>query len=522
MHVRSYIVSKYIFGTEASNVELIVRQLADNGVYDIQDPIAFIAEHIYYSLDDFLSPNFSISSLRQMLQVNGKHNLPLYSVGGSSVSKITLMVDTSAHTYYYDVKSNFISRQIYEVMYIPDEQLGYLVPEHLVRPYANCYLIERCYHEVFTNLVEAEQYQQERMADYAIEKGSFDSGYRLLVVNREEMEKSEWYKKNMKVAHMIEQYDLDYADYRYIRDMDDVILAIEADSYDSLSPEGQTKVNKQIYQQIRKYVPDDYVYFMDQDIEVSDAEYVESMTDQAILLALIHASSEEVFKEIHDALGPNEYRVGALTDDIYNANPNRGFILVDKSGDMGWYPACNFIQEARNGPDIPYYNKFQPNERDTLLCLREYHPELIVDHIPKKAEIDQYKTAYYNEIAKERAKHKEFYFDSLPDGELAVGDWYPNGIWEDAVYHEASFPRKYGSYVFTEEQCHHLLNGEEIVVDGYVSKAGIVTRIRGKLDYPYDMYTAQDGLELEFTRTDIGSKDRSKVNAAMGITEKGL
>jgi hypothetical protein len=131
--------------------------------------------------------------------------------------------------------------------------------------------------------------------------------------------------------------------------MDDVILAIEADSYDSLSPEGQTKVNKQIYQQIRKYIPNDYVYFMDQDIEVSDAEYVESMTDQAILLALIHASSEEVFKEIHDALGPNEYRVGALTDDIYNANPNRGFILVDKSGDMGWYPACNFIQEAKNG-----------------------------------------------------------------------------------------------------------------------------------------------------------------------------
>ena len=483
MHVRSYIVSKYIFGTEASNVELIVRQLADNGVYDIQDPIAFIAEHIYYSLDDFLSPNFSISSLRQMLQVNGKHNLPLYSVGGSSVSKITLMVDTSAHTYYYDVKSNFISRQIYEVMYIPDEQLGYLVPEHLVRPYANCYLIERCYHEVFTNLVEAEQYQQERMADYAIEKGSFDSGYRLLVVNREEMEKSEWYKKNMKVAHMIEQYDLDYADYRYIRDMDDVILAIEADSYDSLSPEGQTKVNKQIYQQIRKYVPDDYVYFMDQDIEVSDAEYVESMTDQAILLALIHASSEEVFKEIHDALGPNEYRVGALTDDIYNANPNRGFILVDKSGDMGWYPACNFIQEARNGPDIPYYNKFQPNERDRHERARKAQPR----GVPRRAD---------GAVQPRRLRSA--------DGE------------HGQAAHGAD-PDRRGRF-----QGHHLLNGEEIVVDGYVSKAGIVTRIRGKLDYPYDMYTAQDGLELEFTRTDIGSKDRSKVNAAMGITEKGL
>lgn len=523
MSIRDYVVSKFITGTNASNVELSVKQLSSDNGFAITDYKGFIAENIYYSLENFLNPNVTIATIRMMLDVDGKHLLPVYDIGSNLVAKkIVLTVKNQERLYFYDIKGNFVSRQAYEVQSIDDDDLGYMVTEHILNPDPGVTLIERCYSPIFDDLDSAVRYQKIRNKKYTIAKGSSNSGYRLFVVDKSIMLQTEWYKLNLRAANMINMYELDVEDYRYEPDIHSVIAAIEADSYDNLDVEDQASVNGQIYQAIRKYIPEFYLWQLDDDIEGAGPEDVEEIADQAIILCLVNAKSEEDFYAIHKALGPNEYRIGALTDDIYNANPDKGYILVSKDGDLGWYPDIKFIQEYKDGKDNPYYDKFQPNENDVLYCLREYHPEKVVSRLPTRKDMEHYKDLYYDDIASKRKKHPEFKIRYSEDYEedVAFGDWYPDGVRAEKVIEGIEFPITYFNYEFNEEQCKKLLNGEEIVIEDYVSKMGIPTKIRGKLTDQTDIY--DDFTMIEFTRTDIGSESRKKLNSQLGITEKGV
>ena len=104
--------------------------------------------------------------------------------------------------------------------------------------------------------------------------------------------------------------------------------------------------------------------------------------------------------------------------------------------------------------------------------------------------------------------------------DVAFGDWYPDGLKSSKVVKDVEFPIHYFKYKFNEEQCKRLLNGEEIIITDYVSKMGIETKIKGKLVDQTDMY--DDYQDIEFTRTDIGSESRRKLNAQLGIAEKGV
>ena len=523
MAIRNYVTSKFITGTSASDVELSVKQLSSEEGLAISDYKSFIAENIYYSLESFLHPNVTIATIRMMLDVDGKHLLPVYDIGSNLVaSKIVLTVKNKEYLYFYDIKGNFVSRQAYEVQSIDDDNLGYMVAEHILNPDPGVTLIERCYSPIFDDLDSARRYQKIRNKKYTLAKGSQNSGYRLFVVDKSIMSQTEWYQLNIKAANMITMYELDVEDYRYIPDIHSVIAAIEADSYDNLDVEDQAGVNGQIYMAIRQYVPEYYQWQLDDDIESAGPEDVEEIADQAIILCLVNAKSEEDFYAIHKALGPNEYRIGALTDDIYNANPDKGYILVSKDGDLGWYPDIDFIQKYSKGPENPYYNKFQPNENDVLYCLREYHPEKVVSKLPTRRDMNYYKELYYEELAGQRKEHLEFkiYYSDEMEEDVAFGDWYPDGLKSSKVVRDIEFPIHYFKYEFSEEQCKRLLNGEEIIITDYVSKMGIETKIKGKLVDQTDMY--DDYQAIEFTRTDIGSESRRKLNAQLGIAEKGV
>lgn len=522
MSLHNYVLSKYVSGTNKSDIELDVNQLMDDDSYEIENPKDLISDYMFAALENFINPQYTSHYIRDLLDVDGKHRLDVCDYSNNDViDSVIIKVNNKKQSFYYDIKGGFVSRQIYTVKQIDDLNLGYLVTEHIINPFNDCELIERCYREVFRNLAEAKRYRDGKMKHYVLAQGKPSSGYRISVVDVTELESSEWYKSNIMAVNDIKAYNLDPEDYRYIANIEDVIKNIKADAYDDLSISDQALVNSDIFKSIRNFISDDYLVFLDEDIDTANEDEVEEIADTAIALALVNAKSEEDFKKIHEILGPNDYRVGALTDNIYNNHPDKGYIVISKDGDMGWYPECYFINEWEGAKGNPYYGKFQPNENNTLLCLREYHPELIVNRLPSKRDMVKYEAMYQEELSETRKLHKEMYFDVNDDyDDIVCGDWYYEGLLSNKCMKGISFLRDYGSHTFTEDECKKLLSGEELVIEGFITKMELEITIRGRLKDCSSIY--DDELEIAFTRTDINGSRRRQLNMEMGIDEPGL
>ena len=522
MALHNYVVSKYVSGTNKSDIELDINQLLDNGRYEIDDPKQLIAEYMFAAIENFIHPQYTLSDIRELLDIDGKHKLLICDYGDTDVVEMIIVkVDNKKQSYYYDIRGGFISRQIYSVKQIDDTNVGYLVSEHIINPYKDCDLIERCYHEYFRDLISAKRYCEGKMKYYSVEKGKPSSGYRISVVDVAEIDSSDWYKDNIAASRDIKDYNLNPEDYRYIEKISDLQKAIKADAYDDLSIEEQALVNFDIYKSLRDFISDDYLIFLDEGVDEASEDELEEIADTAIALALINASSEVEFKKIHDILGPNEYRVGALTDDIFNNHPNEGYIVLSRDGDMGWYPSCYAINEWEKAKGNSYFGKFQKNENDTLLCLREYHPELIADRLPMKKDVDKYETMYQETLSEERKKHSELYFEKAESGRLlACGDWYYEGVLSPKCMKDIAFFKNYGSHSFTDDECRALLSGEELVIENFRTQMGMEITIRGKLKDHASIYDGEPN--VDFTRTDINGSRRKYLNAEMGINEPGL
>lgn len=522
MAVHSYVLSKYVSGTNKSDIELDIHQLTEGDSYVINDPKRLIAEYMFAALENFINPQYVVDDIRDLLDIDGKHKLVVCDFNGSdSVDAIIIKVNNKNQSYYYDLKGGFISRQIYTIKQIDDLNVGYLVTEHIINPYPNCELIERCYKEYFRDLISAKRYRDGKMKHYVTAKGTSSSGYRISVVDVNEIEDSDWYRLNIDAINDIREYNLDPEEYRYIEDLDKLIATIRADSYDDLSIEDQAMVNSDIYKSLRPYISDDYLVFLDEDIDSASEDEVEEIADTAITLALVNAPDEETFKRIHEVLGPNEYRVGALTDNIYNAHPGQGYIIITRDGDMGWYPNCFFINEWEGAKDSPYYGMFQRNENDTLLCLREFHPELIANRLPTKKDMEAYEMMYQEECSVVRHMHSEMYFDVNDEyDDIVCGTWYYEGILVDKHMDDVCFLKDYGSHSFSEDECKSLLSGEELKIENFITKMELEITIRGKLKDCSSIYDQEPN--IEFVRTDINSSRRRQLNMEMGIDEPGL
>lgn len=519
MSVRNYILSKFLSGTTKNNVEMDITQLSLNGSYAIDNPKDVISEEIYVSLSGFLDPKYSIYSIRGMLDTDGKHKLSCYDDGMSSLvaDYAIISVDNEKKTYFYEVHGNFRSRRVYKVSEIEDAKVGYMVSEHIIAPEPGVPLIERVHVPIFRDLEKALRYKRQKMKSYHCSRGAENSGYRITVVDISEMIKSDWYKKNLEIYNDITKYELNEEDYRYIADLDEAKMAVFADAYDELTPIEQSIVNMHIFEEMRPYISAEYLPFLTEDLEDADAAEIEEVADDAILYALINAQSAEQFAEIHKKLGPNDYRVGALTDAIYQEHPDVGYIVLTVDGNFGWYPEVYAINEWEGSKDSPYHGVFQKNWADTLLCLKEYHPELIVKNLPTKAEVEKYNDMYQETLATERRKHSEFKFgyNDYEGRPTVTGDWYYDGLKSSNVLKNITFYRDYGEYVFSKEECLTLLNGDEITIENYKTKSGKELTIRGKLRDCSDIDA--DYVDVQFARTDIDPENRARMYASLGI-----
>lgn len=519
MALLNFVLSKHMTGI-GDDIELDVQQMSDGSSYEIDDPKAFISECIFSCIEGYIDFKYNLHSIRSLLDKDGIYRLELLPDDEAAVSCIILKIDNNHKAYAYDMQGSIRARQVFNIIQIDSSDVVYLVSEHIINPSPSCSLIERCYHSYFDDLHTAIRYMNHCMKDYELSQGSSNSGYRISVVSRKKIDVSKWYRKNLQAIENIKQYELDAEDYRYIVNIDDVLDSIAADAYDALDADSQNEIDRNIYQRIRPFLDEVSQEQFDVDIDVAMPDDVCDIVDSALLLVLVEADTQEKFDNIHTVLGPYEYRIGSLTDIIYNNHPDKGYILVSSSGEIQWYPDCYFLNEWDGAKNNPYFGKFMPNENDTLFCFREFHPEMIVDELPDDVFMMKYRLAYNNELAKQRERHDEMTFTIHDEMEFVIGDWYINGLQEEECQHNAVFPRKYEKYTFTVQECKDLLSGEEIKVDNYITKMGKKATIRGKLGDvtgPYD-----DAPRYAFYRTDIDYEKRKKINMEFGIQEPGM
>lgn len=116
---------------------------------------------------------------------------------------------------------------------------------------------------------------------------------------------------------------------------------------------------------------------------------------------------------------------------------------------------------------------------------------------------------------KSRAAHAEMEHFIEDDIHYVKGTWYPNGIESNICETDVIFEVCYGNKEFTDDEIRELLSGNEISVDDYKSKSGLVCTIRGKLMRESNMYDGTE--EFVFSRTDIDMAARSKVISHMDM-----
>ena len=210
MAIHNYVLSKYVSGTNKSDIELDINQLLDGDSYEVSDPKLLIAEYMFAALENFINPQYTVSDIRDLLDIDGKHKLSICDfVENGEIDAIIIKVNNRNQSYYYDLKGGFISRQIYTVKQIDDANVGYLVTEHIISPHPNCELIERCYKEYFRDLASAKRYRDGKMKHYVLAKGKSSSGYRISVIDVNEIENSAWYRLNIQAINYIKDYNLD-------------------------------------------------------------------------------------------------------------------------------------------------------------------------------------------------------------------------------------------------------------------------------------------------------------------------
>lgn len=511
----NYVLSKRVSGTSREDAELEISQLTDSDQFEIEDPAMCVARYICAHLVDCIDPRYTPSFIRGLLEKTGTYRL-------LPVSEDTeIYLASSGDTYRYDIYGSYSVRHIFQVQHYDPDDVVYLASEHIVNPSPDCDLLQRCYHTYFENPADAVHYCEQRMERYDIAHGSSASGYRVTVHPRSVLDQSVWYKKNLEAAAYIEKYDLGIEDYRYIVDMNELIDTVMADAYDDLPVSERAVVDRHIYDNIRDFISSDTSYAIDESIDHVDGDELKSMVDVAIVMAFAQAKDADTFNAIYRAIGPNAYRVACLTDDIFNNHPEQGYIIITKTGQMGWLPESDVFMNTWDGiKNSAIYGKLQPNENDTLYCLREFHPDMFLDKLPELMELDKYRRMYQSFIADQRKEHPEFRRATQNGKTVACGDWYPKGVLDHSVYKNTTFPCNYGEHEFSDEECKQLLSGEELAIPNYLTKMGSRITVRGKLK---DISTRfDDGPYICFSRTDIGSPMRTSLNAEFGIQEPGL
>lgn len=529
---RYYVTSREISGMMKRDRRIAMEQCVERGSFAILDPAQFIATRLFQFLEDYIDTRYTRRWILGKLREGGFFNLTVNNPGvGIRVERVVLGADLEKGVYFGDIRGNASIRRVYEVDVIDDKTLAYLACEYIVHPFDGVPFVERTYTPLFTQLARANRYVQSESKNYECAYGDGDSGWHVIPVDADAIQQSTWYQANLKAASDIKQYHLNREDFRYIQDVEELRKRIQESAYDDLVSSEKDGINYTIYMAVRAYLPDDIREDLDMALDEfgdgSDGD-VEGVADQAIRAAYAYAADKDAFDVLTEVLAPWRFRVEGANDYVYNAHPDTGWLLAARNGGIGWYEEAFFANEWEGNRDNPWFGKFIPNACEPLPFVMEFDPNCFVDRLPTQAELDMLRGRYMETVRDRRAEHGEMVFEDCEDdmGEnvpCCVGDWYPDGldVDEETKYKGVFFRVQYGNHTFTEDECRKLLSGEEVSIDGFMTKSKMTVSIRGKLMNRTGQFSKY--LDIQYVRTDVHGNTRRAYARKLGLSiDEGL
>ena len=528
---RYYVLSKEISGTSRHDRRMTVSPCVERGGFSIIDPVQYVATRLFQFMEDYVDPGYTRRWVLGKLREGGLFSLVVNNPGvGLRVERVILKSKPDEGLYLADIRGNVVLQQRYEVSRIDDRRLAYLACEYLVHPFDDVPLVRRTYVPLFTQLANANRYVQSESRNYSCKYGDADSGWKVVPVDADEVQRSEWFQANQKAAMDIKQYHLEREDFRYIGDLDELARKIQEAAYDDLIDSEKDSINYDIYMAIRDYLPpsvrEDLDGALDEFADDGSGD-IEGVADQAIRAAFGYVASQEAFDALTEILAPWRYRVEGANDYVYNAHPDAGWLLASKDGDLRWFEDVAFANEWPGNEGNPWFGKFIPNACEPLPFVVAFDTRDIADRIPTASEMDMLKQKYLETVRAERAAHPEMVFEDCEDdmGEMlpcCVGNWYPDGLDKEIPkYKDIFFRVDYGNHKFTEDECRRLLSGEEIEFDGFLTKSKLTVTVRGKLldrTGPFSEY-----IDVQFVRTDVHNNVRRDHARKLGLSiDEGL
>ena len=522
--LRSYIMAQQTiinnYGSDnASSPEITISSVCNsNGSYAVDDYEHFIADIMFDKLSSFLAIGYTKDDVLFAMSSDGEYSF-VTNEDMPDITSIMIRVDAKRHIYGYTKISDFYMNVVYSVISIDDDDLGYLVSEYIKSDDLKSPVITKCYHPIFgrDELDAAVKYCESEMMESARMGYGDNSEFKVRPVSISSVSHSTWYELNMSVLHTMERYGIPRSEYRMIGDLNFMSEKIKADSYHSLSFDDRYEIDNMLCHRLLPYVDEDLIHSVcGEDVSEIDPSDMYDVVNMFIISALGDARSESEFYDIIDAMGAYASRIDDLNEQA-RYHKNEGYVLVSRTGQIKWYSNCYAINDWYGAKDNPYYHKFQQNKA-RLVCFSEYSPELFVDSFPDMSLIQKYDNEYKESLLNMRREHAELRFRNYPDEGMlmAIGTWYPDGVESNNRVDDAKFFAFYYGRDFDYDQAKVLFNGDEVVIDDYVSNTGDIITIKGRLR---EATKHTKWVNCEFYRSDQEPSARNSILMAIGAKE---
>lgn len=490
----------------------------DTGEYAIDDYVQYISSYIYSDIVDFIDNDYTYQDVKSVFFRSGKYEFRVNKSISDVVKSVVISIDTDKHEYGYFKLSDFDLNVSYSVNAIEDDDLVYIVPEHIPTGDFNNPIITKLYHDYFTDVKSAFAYRDSVSKEFA--KAGYDpvGEFKVMPTSRKFISESRWYQVNLSVDKVVARYNKNRNEYRMISDLDYIEEKIKADTYHSLTFDDRYTVDRLLLQRILPFVDKElFDHICDGgDVTDIDPSMMQDVVNTLIICAFSDAKTEDDFYAIRRAMGPHIGRIEDLNDQA-RRHKNEGFVLVSKSGRIRYYSNVYAINTWYGARDNYYHGKFMENV-NPLPCFEKFSPDLFVDDFADEKLVMKYENDYEQNQLDMKAKHAEMRLRNWPNDKFLFckGHWYVDGLKSDNVVDDAKFFAFHYKYRLDEDQCKTLLNGEVLVVDDYKSMSGEVVTIKMKLR---EATINKEYVNCEICRPDQKAADRTPILMAIGASE---
>lgn len=388
--------------TDWHDMATVYEQLKENGSYEIQNPIDFMAKAVLYNLIEY-NTGLTVDDLKSVMDEKKRITVAVPDVKrdedgfATEPQEIEVFSDKEGHIgYRLNFEYDYTYLCEYSVSEIRAENVAYIVSEHIVNPGKGSDLMERIYHEPFDNLMEAEKYLEKMMEGYKHEGYRYrsESGYKLAVVDKNEITKNPWYEKNMLALKFMKKYGEDVEKYRFYRSIQGVISELQHLAYERASDMEKIVIDKGVYIRLRNFLTEEHAQLLEKEFHAGNVNSRE-ISDKAIILAFVDAKSEKDYKEIRQALGEYEVRIKQLTENNAKKARSGSMVCFSRNGEIGYYNDAYAITFWEGAKENPYHKKMDYNfgtEADVFETYANHH--MFVDKLPTQELVDSYNEMY--------------------------------------------------------------------------------------------------------------------------------